>query len=430
MIPSLRRAVRAPEGVASGVTRVAGRPTPARAVAWACAMAHGSAPSDSAACVPRGREWARKRIATVASAAYSGEEAVRVSEALLSLAAPLGMRSATQAKRAVRRGEVWVDGAQAQGLASVVQPGALISLRRRAGGAPPLCLDGVPDELRGVRLIYEDEHVLALVKPAGLPTIAKVGWTCERIAAHLCSPTSALGALARPRACHRLDKPVEGVLLLAKAHGALVGAQRAFELRETRKEYVALVHGAMNLAPLVCDLRLSDQKTDRMLPALTRVEPLSHHKGRKETLTLVRLRPHTGYKHQLRRHLAMLGHSIVGDQRYASRRYKHNEPGDGGADNFIAEVVRGEESDDSDRNAEDHVSRRQAFDAAEVSLVEAGVGGLFLASVSLEVPLANAPGGRLALAIETPARFGARIAYEARQTQAAAGAAKTATSIE
>ena len=92
--------------------------------------------------------------------------------------------------------------------------------------------------------------------------------------------------------------------------------------------------------------------------------------------------------------------------------------------------MRGEESDDSDRNAEDHVSRRQAFDAAEVSLVDAGVGGLFLASVSLEVPLASAPGGRLALAIETPARFGARIAYEARQTQAAAGAAKTAKSIE
>lgn len=170
------------------------------------------------------------------------------------------------------------------------------------------------------RVIFEDEHILAVEKPAGMvahpvykhPDGTLVdfvaAWRAER-------------GLARPWLLHRLDKDTSGVVLLAISPHTLRITARQFSEHTVRKSYIALVWGAdlpdegTITAPLgrdPADRRRVIVRDDGQT-AETRYEVLA----RSGQHALLRLRPTTGRMHQLRAHLAHLGHPIVGDPVYA-----------------------------------------------------------------------------------------------------------------
>ena len=187
------------------------------------------------------------------------------------------------------------------------------------------------------RVLYADERIVVLDKPAGLSLATRrsePGAAAARLIAALGGAERADHALAADSLLlvHRLDVGTSGVVLLARdedAHRALV---RAFSERRVAKTYLALVWGRPRPAegrwtwPLVLDRRDRRRMTvsEDGTPAVTDYAVAGH--GRHASL--VTLAPATGRTHQLRVHLAHAGHPIVGDDLYGGPRHRAvREPG-------------------------------------------------------------------------------------------------------
>ena len=182
-----------------------------------------------------------------------------------------------------------------------------------------------PDEIALVRslVIHEDEHILALNKPAGLSSQGGRGQvhTLDELLFAFAKPSG-----NRPRLAHRLDRDTSGVLLTAKTKPAAAFLGRALMARSVEKTYLAIVtpgrpeprSGLIEL-PLrrdeqgreafmrICGADHADAETAR-----TRYRTLATS----GTAALIELRPETGRMHQLRVHMAAIGRPIAGDARY------------------------------------------------------------------------------------------------------------------
>ena len=171
-------------------------------------------------------------------------------------------------------------------------------------------------------VIYEDEEVLVLNKPAGL---AVQGGT--KTLKHVDRLLSAWGeGLERPRLVHRLDRDTSGVLVLGKTPGAAAKLSGAFARRRAEKTYWALVVGNPKPSEGVMELHLvkkgvgdremvvpADPKDPNADPAETEFVTISRAAHR---VAWMALRPHTGRTHQLRAHMLAMGHPILGDPKY------------------------------------------------------------------------------------------------------------------
>jgi 23S rRNA pseudouridine1911/1915/1917 synthase len=170
-------------------------------------------------------------------------------------------------------------------------------------------------------ILHEDEHVVAIDKPAGLLSVS-TDQEHERTAlALLCE------ALARPRRpaqlwpVHRLDRETSGVLLFARTPEARDELQGAWEL--ARKHYLAIVEGRPDPSEGAIEEPLLEDETLRVLvgarpgakPACTRYRTERTLGDRSQLSVLLE----TGRKHQIRAHLAWLGHPVVGDERYGTK---------------------------------------------------------------------------------------------------------------
>ncbi|MCB1782543.1 MAG: RNA pseudouridine synthase [Alphaproteobacteria bacterium] len=172
-------------------------------------------------------------------------------------------------------------------------------------------------------ILYQDKHLVAALKPAGLLSVP--GKPAEH------SDSLALRVQSRfPRATvvHRLDLATSGVIVMAlnlKAHRHI---SMQFEKRETSKTYIARVwghmqddHGEVNL-PMKCDWpnrpkQMVDYVEGR--PALTLWDVVAREEENGHAVTRVSLNPITGRSHQLRVHMLSLGHPILGDDLYAHK---------------------------------------------------------------------------------------------------------------
>jgi len=192
--------------------------------------------------------------------------------------------------------------------AAIVKRGEVVLLRRP--------VPEEPDVPRTFRVIHEDESVLVLDKPAGLPihTTAKFF-------------RNTLTALLRERypgevmdVAHRLDRETSGVMAVARGRAVASKLKRAFATREVKKTYLAVVHGAPpDEGEVDVPLKLLDTKTRVVmgpaadgLPARTRFLV----RRRFAAHALVEAFPETGRQHQIRVHLAHAGHPILGDKLY------------------------------------------------------------------------------------------------------------------
>jgi RluA family pseudouridine synthase len=172
------------------------------------------------------------------------------------------------------------------------------------------------------RVIFEDEHILAVEKPAGMVAHPVYKHPDGTLVDYIAAWRAARG-LTRPWLLHRLDKDTSGVVLLAISPHTLRITARQFSEHTVRKSYIALAWGAdlPDAGTITAPLGRDPDDRRRMIvrddgqAAETHYEVLArsaHH-------ALLRLRPTTGRMHQLRAHLAHLGHPIAGDPVYAHR---------------------------------------------------------------------------------------------------------------
>ncbi|HEY0052229.1 MAG TPA: RluA family pseudouridine synthase, partial [Caulobacteraceae bacterium] len=224
-----------------------------------------------------------------------------------------------------RSGQIRVDGARAKvdtrlGAGAQVRVPPLPDAPDKSDGPPPLS----PQDVAYVKamVIYEDDEVIALNKPAGL---AVQGGT--KTTKHIDRLLSAWGeGMDRPRLVHRLDRDTSGVLLLGKGPEAAKRLAGAFARRQAKKTYWAIVAGNPKPAEGVIELHLlkSGLNDREMVRPADPKEP-GAETAETEFVTLSRaahraawmaLRPHTGRTHQLRAHMKAIGHPILGDPKY------------------------------------------------------------------------------------------------------------------
>jgi 23S rRNA pseudouridine1911/1915/1917 synthase len=173
-------------------------------------------------------------------------------------------------------------------------------------------------------IVYEDEHLLVVDKPAGVVTHPAPGHRGPTLAEAL-APLAAGGAHPeRAGIVHRLDRETSGLLVVARSDEAHAALQRMMKAREVTREYTALVEGHPDAASGTIDAPIGrdrgnrtvmSTRTDRARSAVTHFEVLE----RLPRTALLRVRLETGRTHQIRAHLAAIEHPVVGDPQYGGR---------------------------------------------------------------------------------------------------------------
>ncbi len=177
-----------------------------------------------------------------------------------------------------------------------------------------------------IPVVYENDQVVVMDKPAGVLTHSKGALNTEATVASFLKPRITDAYLSGNRAgiVHRLDRGTSGVIIAAKTEPALRHLQKQFSNRKTKKTYLAVVEGWPVPAEAVIDAPIQRNprrpQTFRVnatgKPAQTYYKVLRELKKTSQRYALLELKPVTGRTHQLRVHLAYIGHPIVGDSVY------------------------------------------------------------------------------------------------------------------
>lgn len=205
-----------------------------------------------------------------------------------------------------------------------VRPGARYSLAIPAAAPATPRPEAIP-----LAILFEDRDLIVLDKPAGLVVHPapgnQAGTLVNAVLAHAGGDLSGIGGEARPGIVHRLDKDTSGVMVVAKSERAHAALSAAFAARDLERDYLALVWGVPAAAEGQVEAPIGRHPTDRKRmavvsrggkPALTRWR-LERAWG--TAISLLRCRLATGRTHQIRVHLAHVGHPLVGDPVYLRR---------------------------------------------------------------------------------------------------------------
>jgi len=158
-----------------------------------------------------------------------------------------------------------------------------------------------------LEVLFEDEFMSVIHKPAGFPVSGNYYKTIQNALPYNLSVSKEEDALILPRPVHRLDKLTSGLLLVAKTRSAQINLGQQFETQQISKTYVALVKGKLE-GEGVLDLSIDQQKAKTFYKSVRVEQSLSY-----TYVSMVELKPKTGRTHQLRIHMAEIGHPIVGD---------------------------------------------------------------------------------------------------------------------
>jgi len=182
----------------------------------------------------------------------------------------------------------------------------------------------VQPEAIPLNIVYEDASLIVIDKPPGMvvhPAPGHSGGTLVNALLHHCKDLAGIGGVERPGIVHRLDKDTSGLIVAAKTDVCMQSLTRQFKERDIKKVYLALTKGVFESKTGVIDVPIGRHKIHRKKmsthtsagrEAQTRYEVLRQLDG----FAYVQLFPKTGRTHQLRVHLASIGHPILGDRLY------------------------------------------------------------------------------------------------------------------
>jgi 23S rRNA pseudouridine1911/1915/1917 synthase len=184
-------------------------------------------------------------------------------------------------------------------------------------------------------IVFEDDHLLVVDKPAGLvvhPAAGNFDGTLVNALLHHCGGSlSGIGGVARPGIVHRIDKDTSGLLVVAKTDVAHEGLAKQFAAHSIDRRYLAIVSGIPMASEGIVDAPLARSATNRKKIAIvegSRGKRAVTHWKRLEVLreaALVECRLETGRTHQVRVHMASIGHPLVGDPVYSRSGKTHSK---------------------------------------------------------------------------------------------------------
>ena len=180
-------------------------------------------------------------------------------------------------------------------------------------------------------ILYEDNHLVIVNKPAGLvvhPAPGNMdGTLVNALLAHCGEQLTGIGGVERPGIVHRLDKGTSGAIVVAKSEFAHRDLQDQMKAKTARREYLGVIYGVPQSVTGTVDAPIGRHPSDRKRQAIVPLEKggrvaVTHWQveERLGNFTLMRFRLETGRTHQIRVHCAHLGHPIVGDPTYGTGR--------------------------------------------------------------------------------------------------------------
>ncbi len=249
----------------------------------------------------------------------------------LFLTAQLEGLSRSRVQLLLDQGDVLVDGERPKA-SYKLRSGETILITGQPRPAP---LKAVAEDIP-LNVVYEDKDLAVVDKPAGMMVHAGSGATEDarsrgtlvNALLHRFRSLSSTGGELRPGIVHRLDKETSGLIIVAKNDQAHAALARMFSTRQIHKTYVALVHGAVErqkgtiTASIGRDpvrrTRMTTRPQENARSAVSHYEVVRRLDTRFGKFTLVRVRIETGRTHQIRVHMASLGHPVVGDTVYGA----------------------------------------------------------------------------------------------------------------
>jgi 23S rRNA pseudouridine1911/1915/1917 synthase len=236
--------------------------------------------------------------------------------------------SRTRVKSLIEAGHVSIDGATVKDPSQLLRAGQTAGLRLPPPANPAPSGENIP-----LQIVFEDEHLLVIDKPAGLVVHPagghETGTLVNALIAHCGASLSGIGGVKRPGIVHRLDKDTSGLLAVAKTDAAHHGLAKLFadhgKTLPLTREYLAFVWGTPARPSGTIDASLGRHATGRQ-----KIAVVPEGRGRRAVThwrliesfageaSLVSCRLETGRTHQIRVHMAHMGHSVLGDPLYAA----------------------------------------------------------------------------------------------------------------
>lgn len=175
-------------------------------------------------------------------------------------------------------------------------------------------------------IVYEDDDILVVNKAKGMVVHPAAGnpegTLVNAVMAHCKGNLSGIGGELRPGIVHRLDKDTSGLLIVAKNDKAHIQMSKQIQDREVKKIYIALVRGIISENEATINMPIGRSMQDRKKMAVTKKgkEAITHFQvlERFDKYTLLKVKIDTGRTHQIRVHMAEIGHPVVGDMLYSN----------------------------------------------------------------------------------------------------------------
>lgn len=282
--------------------------------------------------------------------------------------------SRTYLQQLITEGSVLVDGLVRR-TSFKITPGQVVTVELPEVEETELLAEDIP-----LDVVYEDGDILMINKPAGLVVHPAAGHSHGTLvnAVLFHAPEISIQGSTRPGIIHRLDKDTSGIMVIAKSDRAQTTLVEQWQAREVKKKYLTLVSGVIEEDTATIDAPIGRSSSNRQQMTTTRSgrEAITHFTvlERYEDCTLLEVAIETGRTHQIRVHLAFIGHPVVGDALYGNkpsarvaerlgvkRQFLHAEslsfamPGSGEQSTFeaplpedltgILEILRGERVD-------------------------------------------------------------------------------------